>query len=42
MGSGVAKRPILGPELRNILYDGLLRLEWSEDVISVGYANWIA
>lgn len=40
--SGAAQGSILGPDLWNIAYDGLLRLEMPQDSILVGYADDVA
>ncbi|KAK9737563.1 Reverse transcriptase (RNA-dependent DNA polymerase) [Popillia japonica] len=40
--SGAAQGSILGPDLWNILYDNLLRIQMPEEVTVVGYADDIA
>lgn len=40
--SGAAQGSILGPELWNISYDGILRMEMPDDTFLVGYADDIA
>ena len=42
MTAGAAQGSVLGPDLWNLAYDSLLKLEVSEETILVGYADDVA
>ena len=39
MTAGAAKGSVLGPDLWNISYDGILRLEIADGCFMIGYAD---
>ena len=40
--SGAAQESVLGPDLWNVTFDGLLRIEMPEEKCLVGYADDVA